>query len=654
MVRTACPLDCPDGCSLEVTVEGDRIVRIDAAPGNALTDGWICSKVRKHAERVHGPARLRTPLVRTGPKGSREFRAASWDEALDLVAAAVRRAVDEHGPASVIPYSYNSSAGVLANVLPDRLWRRVGAAIVEHTICAATASQAYADTFGGMLPADPLDVVHSRMVLVWGANPSASNTHFPPLVTQAAKHGAAVVVVDPRATPMAQRADHHLAVRPGTDVVLALAMAAHLEAQGLVDREFLAAHVDGAEEYLANARGWTLDRAADVCGVDAATIATVAELYATTRPAMLRIGWGLERNRNGGSACRSVLALPLLCGHAGVPGSGVLTSTTRAAGIASVADPDPHAPTSDDGRRRVNMNQLGALLCGELDGPPASVLVVQGANPAVMNPAQVDVLRGLAREDLFTVVHDQVLTDTAAFADVVLPATTHFEATDVATSYGSYALQRVVPVIPPVGESRTNAEVAAGLAERLGFPSVSFDPDPDRSIAAVVPGGELDGVRQLHAPGSTVPFRDVFPTLPSGRARLHLPESELPLPRFVPLDDASYPLTLITPASSRLVNSMFGEFNAPPAVVSLSPADAASRGLVDGARARVFNERGALEMTVRVDPNVRDGVCVIPKGLWRRDGWNGLTANALCPDGLSDLASGACFNDARVDVRPGA
>lgn len=654
MVRTACPLDCPDGCSLEVTVEQGRITRVDAAPGNPLTDGWICAKVRKHAERVHGPERLRTPLVRTGPKGSGSFRPATWDEALGLVAAAVRRAVDEHGPASVVPYSYNSSAGVLANVLPDRLWRLVGASIVEHTICAATASQAWADTFGSMLPADPRDVVHSRLVVIWGANPSASNTHFPPLVTEAVRAGAQVVVVDPRATPTAQRADLHLAVRPGTDVVLALAVAAHLDARGLLDRAFLDAHVDGVDEYLANARPWTPARAAEVCGLDAGDIVRFAELYASTRPSMLRIGWGLERNRNGGSACRAVLALPLLCGHAGVPGSGVLTSTTRGGGIdTAAAEPDglvaPAAP-----RRAVNMNQLGALLCGELDGPPVSVLVVQGANPAVMNPAQVDVLRGLAREDLFTVVHDQVLTDTAALADVVLPATTHFEAADVATSYGSYALQRVVPVIPPVGESRTNAEVAAALAVRLGFPAAWFDADPDRTIAAVVPGGSLDGVREVRAPGGTVPFRDVFPSFPGARARLHVAEGELPLPRFAPLDDDAHPLTLVTPASSRLINSMFGEFNAPPAVVSLSPNDAAARGLVDGARVRVFNERAALEMPVRVDPNVRDGVCVIPKGLWRRDGSGGLTANALCPDGLSDLASGACFNDARVEVRPGA
>ncbi len=652
MVVTACPLDCPDGCSLEVTVDGDRITRVDAAPGNPLTDGWICAKVRKHAERVHGPERVRTPLVRTGPKGSGRFREATWDEALDLVVAALRGAVDEHGPAAVIPYSYNSSAGALGNVLSERLWRRFGASKVDETICAATAGQAYDDTFGAMLAADPRDVVHSKLVVVWGANPSASNTHFPPLVTQAMRDGAGLVVVDPRTTPMAARAELHLALRPGTDVVLALAVAAYLEREDLLDRDFLARHVDGVEAYLDNARPWSLERAAEVCGLAADDIVTFAERYASTRPSMLRLGWGLERNRNGGSACRSVLALPLLCGHFGTLGSGVLASTSKAAPI-DVTRAEPSGDTAAPARRHVNMNQLGALLCGELDGPPAAVLVVQGANPAVMNPAQAKVLAGLAREDLFTVVHDQVLTDTATFADVVLPATTHFEADDVATSYGSYVLQRVVRVIPPVGESRSNADTVAALATLLGYDEADFDADPVRTIATIVDGG-VDGVRELRAPGETVGFRDVYPTFTDRRARLHAPGTELPLPRFVPLDDEMHPLTLLTPASARTINSMFGEFNAPPAVVSMSPNDAAARGLVEAARVRVFNQRAALVMPLHIDPNIRDGVCVIPKGLWRRDSADGLTANALCPDTLSDLASGACFNDARVEVRPGA
>lgn len=652
MTITACPLDCPDTCAIDVTVVDGRIERIDAAPGNSITDGWICAKVRKHAQRVHGPDRVLTPLVRTGPKGSGAFRAATWDEAIELVAGAVERAVAARGPGSVVPYTYNSSVGKLADVLSDRLWRRLGAAKVHHTICAATASQAYADTYGDMLCADPRDVAESRMILVWGANPVASNSHWAPLVQQAVKAGAELVVVDPRRTSFASRATTHLAVRPGTDVVLALAMARHLREEGLLDTTFLDEHVDGVQAFLDSAEPYTLERAEEVCGVAASDIADVAERYATTRPALLRIGWGLERNRNGGSSCRAVLALPLLCGHFGAPGSGVLAATSKGAPVRMSAI-EPGDAADLPARRGVNMNSLGALLLGEVPGEdPIDVLVVMGANPAVTNPAQAKVLRGLERDDLFTVVHDQVLTDTAMYADVVLPATTHFEHDDVRVSYGSYALGRIAPVIPRVGESRTNNEVISALAVRLGQPAADFEADAAAHVDAVVDASLAEpGAHELRAVGTTVGFRDVFPSFPGGRARLHDVGGELPLPRYQPLaDEHDGRLTLISPATSRTINSIFGEFNSLPAAVQISLADADARGLIDGERVRVHNEHGALELPLRVDRELRDGVCMIPKGLWRRSFGGGLTANALCPDTLSDLAGGACFNDARVTV----
>ena len=649
-MRTACPLDCPDTCSLEVTVVDGRIAAVDAAPGNPLTDGWICAKVKHHAKRVHGADRVLEPLLRTGEKGSGSFRAVSWDEALDLFVARLRAAAEAHGPHSVIPYLYNSSAGVLAQAaLGTRLWRRFGASDVLDTICAATAGQAYEDIYGHMLCADPTDVEHSRFVVLWGANPTVSNVHFAPLVQRAAKAGATVVVIDPRRTAAAARADHHLAVRPGTDVVLALAMARHLHQEGLLAEAFLDAHVDGVDEYLANAEPWTLTRAADACGIAAPDIALVAERWATTRPAMLRMGWGLERNRNGGSACRAVLSLPLLMGQFGERGAGVLTSLSGAAPI-SMNGADPDARLAWPARREVNMNELGKLLCGELEGPPASVLFVQGANPAAMNPAQAKVVRGLQRDDLFTVVHDQVMTDTARHADLVLPATTHFETTDLKVSYGSFTMAAITPVIDRVGQSRTNDEVSAAIASRLGYPDDVFDPDPARLLAAVViDGGVPDGVRILREAGTTVGFRDVFPTHPGRRARLHDGEGELALPRFVELDSA-YPLALLSPATHKTINSMFGEFDGPDAVVHLHPDDAATRGLADGRLVRVWNDQASIELPVVFDRTLRAGVCVIPKGLWSRSVAGGLTANALVPDTLSDLAGGACFNDARVEI----
>ena len=544
MPVTACPLDCPDTCSLEVTVDAGRITKIDAAPGNPLTQGFICQKVKRHAERVYGPDRVLTPLVRTGPKGGSRFEPMSWDDALDLVAARITEAITTDGPGSIVPLVYNSSAGVLAAAaLTDRLFRRLGVAEVQETICAATAGAAWDLVFGGMLSADPHDVVHARHVVVWGANPTVSNTHLPPLVQQARAAGARLTVIDPRRTAMAARADRHLAPRPGTDVVLALAVARHLRSEGLLDERFLAEHASGADEHLAAAEPWTLARAAGVCGLPADAIAGFAEAYADQRPSFLRVGWGIERNRNGGAAYRAVLALPVLAGHFGVIGSGVMTSLSDAAPLSMRrADPDARQPTPP--RRAINMNHIGRALCGELDGPPARVLFVSGANPAVMAPDQVRVLRGLVRDDLFTVVHDQVLTDTAALADVVLPCTTHFEADDVAHSYGSFTLQRMPRVIAPVGESRTNDEVAAALAVRLGFPPASFDPDPVAMLDKVVlDGGGADGPRVLREPGGTVQFATLFPTFADRRARLHDPTGEVPVPAYLPLE-SDYPLAL--------------------------------------------------------------------------------------------------------------
>lgn len=653
VLRTACPLDCPDTCSLEVEVDGGRLVRVDAGAGNPLTAGYICQKVKHHPRRVHGPDRVLTPLVRRGSKGSGQFEPVWWDVALDLVAERIRQAVAETGAGSVVPYLYNSSAGVLAAAgLSVRLFSDLRAARVEHTICAATAGAAWTLVFGDMLSAEPADVSASRLVIVWGANPTVSNIHFPPLVREAQGRGARVVVVDPRRTAMARRADLHLALRPGTDVVAALAVARHLADTDRLDRDFLADHAAGVDEFLTAAAPWTLERAGDVCGVEPADLAMLAGDLASIRPALLRIGWGLERNRNGGSAYRAVLALMVLTGQFGQPGAGIIASLSDAAPLridhSRAAEPGTPPPAS---RRRLNMNSLGADLSDATLDPPVRVLFVQGANPAVMNPNQRLVLRGLARDDLFTVVHDQVMTDTGRWADVVLPATTHFESDDLAVSYGSYVLQRVPPVIDRVGESRTNDEVAAGLAVRLGLDPARFDPDPAAQIAAAVAdGGGATGARVLREPGTTVQFRDTWPTTATRRAQLvHPVLGELRVPRYEPLD-SPFPLTLISPATHRTINSMFGEFNGAAAEIGLHPADAATRAIADGDQVRVWNDLGEIVIPARVDADLCPGVVSIPKGLWGRELPGGLTANALTPDTLNDLAGGACFNDARVDV----
>jgi anaerobic selenocysteine-containing dehydrogenase len=679
VARTACPLDCPDGCTLEVEVVDGRLVKVDAPAEdladvgvNPLTQGFICKKVKHHPERVYSPHRVQTPLIRTGPKGSGSFRPASWDEALDLVAAQVRDALDDD-PATVVPYLYNSSAGELsAGPLSRLLWRELGASAVHHTICAATAGKAWDLTFGSMLGADLLDVVHAQLVVVWGANPAISNTHLPPLINQARQAGATLVVVDPRRTGSARRADLHLAPRPGTDVVLAMAVAAELDRRDLVDREFTDTHVAGVDEYLAACAEWTLERAVSTCDVPVDDIVAFVDLLRTRRPAFWRPGWGIERNRNGGSAMRAVLALPVLTGAFGESGSGVHLHTDHdvdwdtAALRRAVLGPDDewsrHGPGAAPPRRVVNQNQLGALLTDPGSEPAVRVLFVQGANPAVMNPAQAKVLAGLARHDLFTVVHDQVLTDTAQFADVVLPATTHFEVDDVAVAYGAYATQPVRAVIDRVGESRTNDEVAAGLAARLGFdagPGEPFDPSTERLQRLLMPEGTADSV-VVRSPGTSVQFRDLWPGTPDRRARLVAEAASgvatdggpARVPTYAALA-SSQPLSLLTPATPATINSIFGE-SAPssPArvAVHLHPADASARGLVDGQAVSVSDGRAEVRTVVAVDPDLRPGVATMAKGLWREALGGGFTANVFAPDELSDLAGGATFNDARVEV----
>ena len=652
MARTACPLDCPDACSLEVTLTMGRITKIDASPvdekANPLTDGWICKKVKHHADRVYSPERIMTPLIRVGRKGLGEFRTATWDEALDLVASKIKDAIKTHGVDSVLPYLYNSSSSKLeANYLMPHLFERLGAPEILHTICAATYSAAWEQMFGEMLSIDTLDVVDTKLVVVWGANPSVSGTHLLPLLAKVQKSGGKLVVVDPRATGTAARADLHLAIRPGTDVVLAYALTNELARTGKLAQEFISRHSVGSQEFLAAASKYSFDDASAICGVPVEQIREMFELIASSKPAILRIGLGPERNRNGGSGILSVLGLWVIAGNFGTRGSGILASTTTGFSV------DIHAPwpagEARPPRRTLNMNHVGRVLRAVPDSwqVPAKVLVIQGANPAVTSVDQLGMLEGLAREQIFTVLHEQVMTDTAKFADVVFPATTHFEVNDVVGSYGSYTAQVIEPIIERVGESRSNNELASGLAVRLGFDEREFNSDPKFIIEKI--SAQKDQGVQLRKVGTTVQFKDTWPTFSDKRAKLFAPDSELPLPKFREVAD-KYPLVLITPATSHTINSMFADTDPPRVAVSMSPLDAAKRNLVDAQMVRVHNDSASLEINLVIDQTIRPGVCFIPKGLWLRATNQGVTANAFATDELNDLASGACFNDARVDV----
>jgi anaerobic selenocysteine-containing dehydrogenase len=675
-LQTACPLDCPDGCSLTVTVREGRLLSVDATPveqaANPFTAGFICQKVKHHAERVYGDDRVLTPLIRIGAKGSGEFRSATWDEALDLVALKIGEATEKDGAGSILPFLYNSSAGLLGSSYGDRVSAELGWASVDHTICAATMGAAKQLVLGGLLTADPLDIEYAKYIVVWGANPTISNTHLPPLINRAVREGGAkLVVIDPRRTGIASRAHRHLALRPGTDVVLAAAVARHLQHEGLLDSDFISAHSNGIEGFLAACESFTLDRAASITGLSSSDIAEFAQEWATTKPAMLRIGWGMERTFNGGAGITSALALPVLMGHFGLRGAGILHSTNNhvdTSALSSARREVRQAPAPP--RRVVSQNDLGEVLNSSTASERVGVLLVQGANPALMNLDQNAVIKGLSREDLFTVVHEQVMTDTCRYADVVLPATTHFEAPDFVSAYGAFVVQQFPAVIDPVGESRTNAEMFAGLGLRFGL-QLATDSD---SLLAGVTATRPFGVAQ--SAGTSIQMVDNFPL--HDDQRFHL----VPPTYVETVKSAEFPLQLISPANNKTINSMFGErYKTAPAtlamgpnsaslrvpslaldrpasrigapVVQLNPADAALRSIVHQQRVTMFNNLGALELTAHVTDDVRPGVVVVAKGFWSKAfGTNGVSLNSLIPRIVEPLAGGACFNDAFVELRP--
>jgi anaerobic selenocysteine-containing dehydrogenase len=658
VVETACPLDCPDSCSLDVAVADGRVVKIDGSSRAAVTKGFICAKVRRFSERVHSSERLTHPAVRVGPKGNGAFSRMTWDEAIALVAKHLLEVREQWGGEAILPFSYGGSNGLLTQDTTDAtLFRRLGSSRLARTVCAAPAGAAAEGLYGKMPSVSYEDFVHARLIVMWGANPSTSGIHLVPFVQEAKKRGATLVVVDPRVTPLARVADIHLPVKPGTDLVVALSVHRHLFESGAADLEFLAQHAHGVESLRERADEWTFERAADVSGLQPGLLREFAELYATTRPALIRCGWGLERNRNGGSAIAAVLALPAVAGAFGVRGGGYTMSNSSAWGIERTWIDAPEPPT-----RVVNMNQLGRALDRRLE-PPVKALFVYNCNPAVTMPDQNKVLEGLAREDLFTVVFDQVMTDTAAYADVVLPATTFLETYDLARAYGPISLQLVQPAIDAVGESRSNADVFSALLAATGLDDGAEPQGELETLLRVLNelpesmAQDLREGRPAHPPVPATPiqFVDVFPRTADRKVDL-FPEalervSKAGLYRYLP-DPVSerFPLTLISPASDRTISSTLGELPRPDVALVMHPVDARSRGLEEGASIRIFNELGDVRCTVSIEPTVRPGTVVLPKGLWRASTANRQTATALAPDTLTDIGEGACFNDARVEV----
>ena len=657
-VQTACPLDCPDACTLDVTLRSGRVTKIDGSNDNHITNGYICAKVRGFHQRVYGDDRLLYPAVRRGPKGSGQFKRVTWDDALELIAGKMREARQNDGAETILPLCYGGSNGFMTQDYADAiLFRRLGTSRLLRTVCAAPTGAANLGLYGKMASVSYEDYPAAKMIVIWGVNPGVSGIHLMPFLKEARDQGAYVVVLDPRATTVARQADLHLAVKPGTDLPVALAIHRYLFEEGLADQAFLDQHANGAADLRKKAEPWTFERAAEVSGIDAGQLRGLAERYAAASPALVKCGWGLERNRNGGSAAAAVLALPAVAGKFGVRGGGFSMSNSASWNIDRTWLADAEPPT-----RAINMNKVGRMLT-EPEGAPVNVLFVYNCNPVAILPDQRRVIRGFEREDLFTVVFDQVMTDSAMYADVVLPATTFLEHYDFARGYGPITLQLGKPVIDAVGESRPNSDVFLDLSRRLEL-SAAGDPEDDlESMLAVLGqlpepiGSDLRETWFARPPhdGRPVQFVDVFPKTPDRKVDLFPAalDQQAPMGLYGFQPDpgtAEFPLALISPASERTISSTLGELTRPEVRLDMHPDDAETRGIEEGDGLRVWNALGEMHINAHLTHLVRRGTVSMPKGVWRRHTKNGYTSNALVPDTLSDLGGGACFNDARVQV----
>ena len=665
---SVCPLDCPDTCSLAVTVADDRVVAVRGSKVNPITHGAVCAKVANYyPEFVHGANRLRYPLKRVGPKGEGRFVRITWEEALDIVHSRVSDIMARHGSQALLPLNYAGPHGMLAgDSMSLRFFHKLGASLLSRSpLCGGIRSAAYSGTFGAT-PGTPLQqVALAKLIIVWGNNATSCNLHLMRQINAAKRKGAKLVVIDPRRVRVAEQAHMHLPVRPGTDVVLAWAIAVELERSGGLDRDFIERHVLGFDAYMQAARAYPAERAAEICGLTLNDIRTLAGWYRESTPAVIAWGNGLERNQNGGSGLRAIAALPALAGKF-CAGGGLVGG----AGHAFPKTPDKLTRPDfvPPGTRTINILDVGQLLLDQSLSPPIQGLFIYNHNPLIVHPDQNRLKQGFKREDLFVVGIEVAMTDSMAYADVILPACTHFEHADVYAAYGQQYLQRAEAVISPVGESQPNTEVFRRLAAKFGFTEPAFtDNDNDLMDAALNPDDpRMQGLRPSRIPtdravrmeydgDEPLLFHNVLPRTPSGKVELESSSlgarygATLPIYRTL---TSSYPLTLITPASDQRITSTFGGLSVNDATpfLEMNPADAAHRNLVDGTSVKVWNDRGEVFLPLRITDGVRPGVVSSAKGAWLRTSSNGQTVSALAPAHKADLAEGACFNDARVDV----
>jgi len=670
--RSVCALDCPDACALLVTVEDGRAVRLRGHPEHPVTRGFLCPKVTRYLERQYSPQRLLHPQRRTGAKGEGRFRRISWDEALEEIADRLKSVASRYGPEAILPYSYAGTMGLLNGAGMDRrFFHRLGASRLDRTICSSVGTAALAATYGHRYGTEPEQFREAKLILAWGINLRACNLHLWPFIVEARRHGARFYTIDPVRNRTGEGADRHYFINPGSDAALALGLMHVIVVEQLHDAKYVARHTTGFEALRALLRDYPPARVAALTGLAADDIVGLAREYATTQPAVIRSGYGVQRSERGGLAVRAIALLPVLTGAWRHRGGGFLLSSAGAFDLNRAAleraDLQFVSPLGREARL-VNMTQLGQTLT-QLDDPPIQALVVYNSNPAAVAPRQGLVLEGLRREDLFTVVLEQFQTDTADYADVRLPATTFLEHTDLYYSYGHYYLQMARPAVAAAGESRSNVEVFRSLARRMDFTEPCFEDSEDEMIRTLLDSEhpfvrgialeELDGQGfvRLRLPEPFLPFREGGFGTPSGKLDLASAVHEYTPPEESRQGEAAltarYPLELISLKSDGGLNSTFGyraEVDAETSLLWIRPEDAAARGLRSGDEVRVFNDRGSCRFEARVEAATAPGVVAARSVRWNKLAPEGRNINQVTSDRLADEGGGATFYSCLVEV----
>ena len=669
-VRGACPHDCPDTCALLTTVENGVATRVQGNPAHPQTGGVLCAKVSKYPERTYHAERILTPQRRSGPKGSGQFTPVTWDEALADIATRLG-AIAARDPQAIQPYSYAGTMGLVQGESMDRrFFHRLGASFLDRTICATAGGEGLVHTLGGKVGMKVEFFAESKLILIWGSNSIGSNLHFWRIAQQAKRDGAKLVCIDPRKSETAEKCHEHIQLLPGTDAALALALMHELIAHGWLDHDYIARHTVGWEKLRERALQWPPERAAQVCGLPVEQIRQLARDYGTTQPASIRLNYGMQRVHGGANAVRAVACLPALTGAWRHRAGGVLLSSSGSFPVDRTAlqRPDLLAGRSP---RTINMVTIGDDLLRESSpafGPQIEALVVYNSNPVAVAPESGKVVQGFAREDLFTVVLEHFQTDTADYADYLLPATTQLEHWDVHLAYGHTDVLLNRPAIAPQGQARSNARIFRDLAARMGFTEPCFA-DTDEQLCRQAYGDQVDFALLLDQGFAPLPVPDApfaaggFPT-PSGKCEFfsqRLADQGLdPLPGHVPNHEAAgastlYPLAMISPPARNFLNSSFVNLQSLRDIegrplLEMHPEDAAARGIADGALVRVFNERGSYECHAALNGRARPGVVNGLGVWWRKLGHGGTNVNEVTSQALTDMGAGPTFYDCAVQV----